>query len=206
MRIVLSAVIGSLLAATAWAHSGGTSASGCHHNLKTGGYHCHNPKSSSQSSYKTPLDHVGRSRAAPIDKAVARPQSPASKSSERQKKLFLELQSARSRAAQEIYDWEWQQYLKDWREYQATPAILRGPPPLPPEPLALRRPLIEPVPPRRPPPKPPVARRPPPSLAETIMTRAVKELALKVPRCRPGQDGVRVTRYGSERLFECLPY
>ena len=25
-------------------HSGGTDASGCHTNHKTGGYHCHNPK------------------------------------------------------------------------------------------------------------------------------------------------------------------
>tara|TARA_B110000971_G_scaffold146752_1_gene149856 strand:+ start:55 stop:186 length:132 start_codon:yes stop_codon:yes gene_type:complete len=25
----------------AFAHSGGTDSSGCHHNHKTGGYHCH---------------------------------------------------------------------------------------------------------------------------------------------------------------------
>lgn len=24
-----------------WAHSGGTNAEGCHHERKTGGYHCH---------------------------------------------------------------------------------------------------------------------------------------------------------------------
>jgi hypothetical protein len=27
-----------------FSHSGGTDSYGCHHNRKTGGYHCHNPK------------------------------------------------------------------------------------------------------------------------------------------------------------------
>lgn len=31
----------ALLAATAFAHSGGTDRNGCHTNHKTGGYHCH---------------------------------------------------------------------------------------------------------------------------------------------------------------------
>lgn len=34
----------SLLVTTAWTHSGGTNADGCHTNRKTGDYHCHNAK------------------------------------------------------------------------------------------------------------------------------------------------------------------
>ncbi|MBW3097330.1 YHYH domain-containing protein [Pseudohoeflea coraliihabitans] len=30
-----------LVPTLAFAHSGGTDSSGCHHNRKTGGYHCH---------------------------------------------------------------------------------------------------------------------------------------------------------------------
>ena len=33
-----------LMPVTCWAHSGGTNAEGCHHNRKTGEYHCHNKK------------------------------------------------------------------------------------------------------------------------------------------------------------------
>jgi hypothetical protein len=30
-----------MIAASAWAHSGGTDKSGCHWDHKNGGYHCH---------------------------------------------------------------------------------------------------------------------------------------------------------------------
>ncbi|MBO6862151.1 MAG: YHYH domain-containing protein [Alphaproteobacteria bacterium] len=38
---VLVVVAAFLSSATAYAHSGGTDANGCHKNHKTGGYHCH---------------------------------------------------------------------------------------------------------------------------------------------------------------------
>jgi hypothetical protein len=44
MRIKILAIL-SVLAITlpsiAYAHSGGTDRNGCHHERKTGGYHCH---------------------------------------------------------------------------------------------------------------------------------------------------------------------
>lgn len=42
----LAITIIALLAfsASAWAHSGGTNAQGCHMNHKTGDYHCHSKK------------------------------------------------------------------------------------------------------------------------------------------------------------------
>ena len=43
MKRIIAALLAALaLSATvAWAHSGGTDASGCHYNHKTGVYHCH---------------------------------------------------------------------------------------------------------------------------------------------------------------------
>lgn len=43
MKIIsaLLAVAVSLSASLAFAHSGGTDRNGCHHERKTGGYHCH---------------------------------------------------------------------------------------------------------------------------------------------------------------------
>ncbi len=41
--IVLLALTVSFIS-TAYAHSGGTDANGCHTNHKTGDYHCHTPK------------------------------------------------------------------------------------------------------------------------------------------------------------------
>lgn len=42
---IISAIIGIIMLLTvstgAFAHSGGTDSNGCHHNHKTGGYHCH---------------------------------------------------------------------------------------------------------------------------------------------------------------------
>ena len=44
--LAMAATVAFLVWSTipAQAHSGGTNSSGCHHNHKTGGYHCHNPK------------------------------------------------------------------------------------------------------------------------------------------------------------------
>ena len=47
MKMLASATVVIVLAwytIPALAHSGGTNSDGCHHNHKTGGYHCHNPK------------------------------------------------------------------------------------------------------------------------------------------------------------------
>ena len=44
MRHAISLLLAFLLsigAVTAYAHSGGTDANGCHHDRKRGGYHCH---------------------------------------------------------------------------------------------------------------------------------------------------------------------
>ena len=50
--IVVSALIAflGLLPSAALSHSGGTNASGCHENSKTGDYHCHTPKSGTPST------------------------------------------------------------------------------------------------------------------------------------------------------------
>lgn len=40
MKTIIAAALFAL-SATAWAHSGGTDAAGCHYNHKTGEYHCH---------------------------------------------------------------------------------------------------------------------------------------------------------------------
>ena len=42
MKKLFALIICSLLATTAFAHSGGKDAAGCHTNHKTGEYHCHN--------------------------------------------------------------------------------------------------------------------------------------------------------------------
>ena len=47
------------------AHSGRTNSSGCHNNKKTGGYHCHNSGSSSN-SYSSPLPKHHSSISKPI--------------------------------------------------------------------------------------------------------------------------------------------
>lgn len=41
MKKLVFAALLSLLAGLALAHSGGTDSLGCHHDRKTGGYHCH---------------------------------------------------------------------------------------------------------------------------------------------------------------------
>jgi hypothetical protein len=41
MKKLIVVVLTTLLAAHAFAHSGGTDSNGCHHNRKTGDYHCH---------------------------------------------------------------------------------------------------------------------------------------------------------------------
>lgn len=41
MKKLIVLVLTTLLAGIAFAHSGGTDSNGCHHNHKTGGYHCH---------------------------------------------------------------------------------------------------------------------------------------------------------------------
>lgn len=40
-KLFLCAIVSLAAASAATAHSGGTDASGCHTNHKTGGYHCH---------------------------------------------------------------------------------------------------------------------------------------------------------------------
>jgi len=40
MKYVLM-VLALAFSLTAFAHSGGTDSNGCHHDRKTGGYHCH---------------------------------------------------------------------------------------------------------------------------------------------------------------------
>jgi len=41
MKRIIFAAAALILSAAAFAHSGGTDAAGCHHDHKTGGYHCH---------------------------------------------------------------------------------------------------------------------------------------------------------------------
>ncbi len=41
MKAIILSIVLSTLAATAFAHSGGTDRNGCHHDRKTGTYHCH---------------------------------------------------------------------------------------------------------------------------------------------------------------------
>ena len=62
--IVVSALIAflGLLPSAAMSHSGGTDASGCHQNSKTGDYHCHTPKSGSSSTSSRSSGSSRRSR------------------------------------------------------------------------------------------------------------------------------------------------
>lgn len=48
MKIII--LFGVFTHALAYGHSGGTDSNGCHHNRKTGGYHCH--KSDSAETFK----------------------------------------------------------------------------------------------------------------------------------------------------------
>ncbi|NKI61769.1 YHYH domain-containing protein [Labrenzia sp. PO1] len=41
MRVLLVSILVAIFSTAALAHSGGTDSNGCHHNRKTGGYHCH---------------------------------------------------------------------------------------------------------------------------------------------------------------------
>ena len=41
MKKLLVVILAATFASAAVAHSGGTNASGCHKNTKTGDYHCH---------------------------------------------------------------------------------------------------------------------------------------------------------------------
>lgn len=41
MKKILTAVGLALCVFSAYAHSGGTDSNNCHHDRKTGGYHCH---------------------------------------------------------------------------------------------------------------------------------------------------------------------
>jgi hypothetical protein len=41
MKAILLAVFLSIASVAALAHSGGTDSNGCHHERRTGGYHCH---------------------------------------------------------------------------------------------------------------------------------------------------------------------
>jgi len=40
-KIILAVLITLGIVTSVFAHSGGTDSAGCHHNHKTGGYHCH---------------------------------------------------------------------------------------------------------------------------------------------------------------------
>ncbi len=40
MKTIIAVAL-AFAASMAFAHSGGTDSSGCHHDRKTGGYHCH---------------------------------------------------------------------------------------------------------------------------------------------------------------------
>lgn len=44
-----------LLTGPAWAHGGGLDANGCHHDRKTGGYHCHRPPGTTPSAQASAL-------------------------------------------------------------------------------------------------------------------------------------------------------
>jgi hypothetical protein len=41
MKVILLTLFLSIASVAALAHSGGTDSNGCHHNRKTGDYHCH---------------------------------------------------------------------------------------------------------------------------------------------------------------------
>lgn len=41
MKAIIAALAVLVLGTSAYAHSGGTDANGCHHDRKHGGYHCH---------------------------------------------------------------------------------------------------------------------------------------------------------------------
>jgi hypothetical protein len=41
LSILFAVSLALLAGSSAFAHSGGTDSNGCHHNRKTGGYHCH---------------------------------------------------------------------------------------------------------------------------------------------------------------------
>lgn len=41
MKAFFVAVVLVVLSSVSFAHSGGTDSNGCHHDRKTGGYHCH---------------------------------------------------------------------------------------------------------------------------------------------------------------------
>ena len=56
--IVLGFAVLVLTAGDVLAHSGGTNATGCHTNRRTGDYHCHRPRS--QSSGRVTYCHVVR--------------------------------------------------------------------------------------------------------------------------------------------------
>lgn len=70
MRAVSAAMAAILLAAPslAFAHSGGLDASGCHHDRKRGGYHCHRAQSPSR---QTETRASGTSTAKPAMVACA---------------------------------------------------------------------------------------------------------------------------------------
>ncbi|GJL78626.1 MAG: hypothetical protein NPINA01_16150 [Nitrospinaceae bacterium] len=53
IKIIGFIFIGLFIHSDSLAHSGGTNAEGCHHNRKTGEYHCHNKKSKSPPIEKT---------------------------------------------------------------------------------------------------------------------------------------------------------
>lgn len=41
MKALIVAIVMVLASSLTFAHSGGTDSNGCHHEKKTGGYHCH---------------------------------------------------------------------------------------------------------------------------------------------------------------------
>ncbi len=47
-----------LLSAQAMAHSGGTDSSGCHHERRTGGYHCHRSDEAPTKETREPASEV----------------------------------------------------------------------------------------------------------------------------------------------------
>lgn len=44
LKVVLTYLFSGATAMSAYGHGGGLNAEGCHHNRKTGDYHCHRPK------------------------------------------------------------------------------------------------------------------------------------------------------------------
>lgn len=41
MKKLMVALVALMMSVGVWAHSGGTDKNGCHHDRKSGGYHCH---------------------------------------------------------------------------------------------------------------------------------------------------------------------